>query len=188
MNLPNKLSLLRICMVPVFVALLLYDFVPWHFLWALLLFAAAAYTDHLDGVIARKRSLITSFGKFLDPLADKVLVVSALLCFVQMGLCNLWLLFIVLLREFAVTSVRLVAVEGGQVIAANRWGKAKTVSQICAVLYMLAVLTLRGFGVLQGAGWPFMLGEVLLWVSCALTVISGVIYVVENRGAITASK
>lgn len=195
MNLPNKLSLARIILVPVFVICLVYTFVPYHFLWALLLFLAASYTDHLDGKIARERGLVTSFGKFLDPLADKVLILSALICFTVLHWCSVWVPLIVILREFSVTSLRLVAVESGRVIAANNWGKAKTVSQIVAVGYFLAVQTCAGFGLLGDVsgfvdwlsfsnalyGGLILFGNVLLWASCALTIASGVIYIRDNR-------
>lgn len=99
MNLPNKLSVARIILVPIVVAFLLLPQVPYHYLWALLLFAAASYTDHLDGKIARTKGLITTFGQFLDPLADKVLILSVLICFVKLNLCNIWLVLIILIRE-----------------------------------------------------------------------------------------
>ncbi|HCC03211.1 MAG TPA: CDP-diacylglycerol--glycerol-3-phosphate 3-phosphatidyltransferase, partial [Ruminococcaceae bacterium] len=147
MNLPNKLSVARIILVPIVVAFLLLPQVPYHYLWALLLFAAASYTDHLDGKIARTKGLITTFGQFLDPLADKVLILSVLICFVKLNLCNIWLVLIILIREFAVTSLRLVAVESGKVIAANQWGKAKTVSQILAVFLVLLFQCLLEAGI-----------------------------------------
>ena len=193
LNLPNKLSILRIVLVPFFVAFLVYDFVPYHTLWALLLFLVASYTDHLDGKLARARNEITSFGKFLDPLADKILILSALVCFAQLRLCSVWVPLIVLLREFAVTSLRLVAVENGRVIAANLWGKAKTVTQMAASIYMLFVQTLASFGVPAGAAYIdwlsaspgvyaglLLFGNVLLWLSCVMTIVSGIVYIRDN--------
>ena len=132
MNLPNKLTLGRIILVPFFVAALLIPFFL-HTIVALVLFIAASITDMLDGRIARKRNLITDFGKFADPLADKILVLAALLCFVQNGWCDCIAVIIVLFREFTVTSIRLIAAAKGEVIAANIWGKVKTVTQMVAI-------------------------------------------------------
>ena len=128
MNLPNKLTVLRIVMVPFFVFFMLGSFVPHRYLWALLLFCAASYTDHLDGKIARRDNLITNFGKLMDPLADKILVMSALICLVKLDLASTVCVLLIMIREFAITSIRLLAVEQGRVIAANNWGKLKTVS------------------------------------------------------------
>lgn len=186
MNLPNKLTVLRILLVPFFVAALLIDF-PLNNLVALALFGAASLTDMFDGKIARKRGLITDFGKFADPLADKILVISALLCFVQLGLCDCVAVIIVLFREFVVTSIRLIAAAKGKVIAANMWGKVKTVIQIVAivcVLVMQTVLDLGGLGVQLPAALPqifTVIGEVLIWISTFFAVISGVVYVAQNR-------
>ena len=138
MNTPNKLTVLRMILVPFFVAALLAgNSLPHHNLIAFILFAAASYTDHLDGKLARSRNLITTFGKFMDPLADKIMVISALVCFVSLDVANVWLVLLIIFREFMVTSVRLVAADSGVVVAANNWGKAKTVSQIAAILAVL---------------------------------------------------
>ena len=125
MNLPNKLTIFRMVLVPFFVAAVLWESLPHHYLIAFLIFAAASYTDHLDGKIARRDNLITNFGKFMDPLADKILVISALVCFVSLDLTNVWFVVIIIAREFMVTSIRLLAAERGLVIAANIWGKAE---------------------------------------------------------------
>ena len=186
MNLPNKLTVARILLVPFFVAALLIDF-PLNNLVALALFGAASLTDMFDGKIARKHGLITDFGKFADPLADKILVISALLCFVQLGLCDCVAVIIVLFREFVVTSIRLIAAARGKVIAANMWGKVKTVTQIVAivcVLVMQTVLDLGGLGVQLPAALPSVftvIGEVLIWISTFFAVLSGVVYVAQNR-------
>ena len=186
MNLPNKLTVARILLVPFFVAALLIDF-PLNNLVALALFGAASLTDMFDGKIARKHGLITDFGKFADPLADKILVISALLCFVQLGLCDCVAVIIVLFREFVVTSIRLIAAAKGKVIAANMWGKVKTVTQIVAivcVLVMQTVLDLCGLGVQLPAALPSVftvIGEVLIWISTFFAVLSGVVYVAQNR-------
>lgn len=186
MNLPNKLTVARILLVPFFVAALLIDF-PLNNLVALALFGAASLTDMFDGKIARKHGLITDFGKFADPLADKILVISALLCFVQLGLCDCVAVIIVLFREFVVTSIRLIAAAKGKVIAANIWGKVKTVTQIVAIVCVLAmqtVLDLGGLGVQLPAALPSVftvIGEVLIWISTFFAVLSGVVYVAQNR-------
>ncbi len=186
MNLPNKLTVARILLVPFFVAALLIDF-PLNNLVALALFGAASLTDMFDGKIARKHGLITDFGKFADPLADKILVISALLCFVQLGLCDCVAVIIVLFREFVVTSIRLIAAAKGKVIAANMWGKVKTVTQIVAIVCVLAmqtVLNLGGLGVQLPAALPSVftvIGEVLIWISTFFAVLSGVVYVAQNR-------
>ncbi|MBQ2487880.1 MAG: CDP-diacylglycerol--glycerol-3-phosphate 3-phosphatidyltransferase [Ruminococcus sp.] len=186
MNLPNKLTVARILLVPFFVAALLIDF-PLNNLVALALFGAASLTDMFDGKIARKHGLITDFGKFADPLADKILVISALLCFVQLGLCDCVAVIVVLFREFVVTSIRLIAAAKGKVIAANIWGKVKTVTQIVAivcVLVMQTVLDLGGLGVQLPAALPSVftvIGEVLIWISTFFAVLSGVVYVAQNR-------
>ena len=137
MNLPNKLTVLRIVMVPFFVFFMLAEFVPHRYLFALILFCAASYTDHLDGKIARRDNLITNFGKLMDPLADKILVMSALICMVKLDLASTVCVLLIMIREFAITSIRLLAVEQGRVIAANNWGKAKTVSQMVAIIAIL---------------------------------------------------
>ncbi len=194
MNLPNKLTLGRIILVPLMVAALLIDF-PFNNLVALIIFAAASITDLLDGKIARKQNLVTDFGKFADPLADKILVLATLLCFVQNGYCDCVAVIIVLFREFSVTSIRLIAASSGEVIAANIWGKAKTVSQMIAVIAILVmqfVLDLANDTNLISAQAESIMssafgiaGEVLVWISTVFAVISGVIYIVQNRNFIS---
>ncbi len=186
MNLPNKLTLARILLVPFFVAALLIDF-PLNNLAALLIFIAASLTDMLDGKIARKQGLITDFGKFADPLADKILVISALLCFVQLGLCDCVAVIIVLFREFAITSIRLIAASKGKVIAANMWGKVKTVTQMVSticVITMQLVLDLMPLGVPFPCVLPtvfYYIGEALIWISTFFALLSGVIYIAQNK-------
>ena len=180
MNLPNKLTLLRILLVPFFVAFLLIEQIPFSCLWALVMFIIASVTDFLDGYIARKYNMITDFGKFADPLADKILVISAFCCFIQMGIIGAVPVIIVLFREFAVTSVRLVAAAKGTVVAANMWGKAKTVSQMIAIIVTItlqAVLQLTGNSDLSAV---FGIVTAVVWISVALTIISGVVYLKDN--------
>ncbi len=194
MNTPNKLTVLRICLVPFMVAALLINF-PHHYLVAGLLFGAASLTDYFDGKIARERHLITDFGKFADPLADKILVISVLVCFVFLKLCDPVLVIIVLFREFAVTSIRLVSAANGTVIAANMWGKVKTVTQIIALVAVfvfqyflelcnLSVIPIPADIVSNLTFWLFVAGEVLMWISGFFAAISGIIYIKDNRKAI----
>ena len=179
MNLPNKLTILRIIMVPFFVFFLLADFVPHRYLFALLLFCAASYTDHLDGKIARRDHLVTNFGKLMDPLADKILVMSALICLVKLDLASTVCVILIMLREFSVTSIRLLAVEQGRVIAANNWGKAKTVSQMVAIITILFLQYVCTFAP-AALGACNTIGQVLVWVTALLSVISGIIYFKDN--------
>ena len=184
MNLPNKLTVGRIILVPFFVAALLANF-PLNNAVALIIFIAASLTDMFDGKIARKNGLVTDFGKFADPLADKILVLAALLCFVQLGICDCVAVIIVLFREFSVTSIRLI----GKVVAANMWGKAKTVSQMIATIAVIAmqiVLELPevGLNFINTATFEpifFAVGEILIWISVVFTIISGVVYIIQNR-------
>lgn len=194
MNLPNKLTLLRIILVPFFAAALLIDKIPHHYLIALLIFCVASITDMLDGKIARKHNMVTDFGKFADPLADKILVISAFACFIELDLVGAAFIILVLFREFSVTSIRLIAAENGKVVAANMWGKAKTVSQMIAIIVVLLngyLLELSSMGVLNipGAeGIITIINTSLLWISAVLTVISGVIYIKDNFGFIKNAK
>lgn len=191
MNLPNKLTLIRIILVPFFIATLLIDF-PHHFIVALILFAVASITDCLDGKIARKNNLVTDLGKFLDPLADKILVMSALVCFVALGLSDCIIVIIALFREFTITSVRLMAASKGKVVAANIFGKIKTVTQIIAVIAIFVLqyaLELINIGIIPLSNdiynllssLFFIIGEVLLWISTFFVILSGIIYVFENK-------
>ena len=188
MNLPNKLTLMRIILVPFFAAALLIEALPHHYLIALLIFSVASITDMLDGKIARKYNMVTDFGKFADPLADKILVISAFACFIELGIVGAAFIILVLFREFSVTSIRLIAVENGKVVAANMWGKAKTVSQMIAIIVVLIngyLLELSGMGIITGmpANAADIIGIInisLLWISGVLTVVSGIIYIKDN--------
>lgn len=182
MNLPNKLTVGRIVLVPFFVTALLIDF-PFSNIVALIIFIAASLTDLFDGKIARKRNLVTDFGKFADPLADKILVLAALLCFVQNGLCDCVAVIIVLFREFAVTSIRLIAASKGEVVAANIWGKVKTVTQMIAIIAILVFQSaLDIIPQMQVTETAFqIIGMVLIWISTIFAIISGVIYIAQNR-------
>ena len=194
MNLPNKLTLLRIILVPFFAAALLIEAIPHRFLIALLIFIAASLTDMLDGKIARKYNMVTDFGKFADPLADKILVISAFACFIELDIVGAAFIILVLFREFSVTSIRLIAAENGKVVAANMWGKAKTVSQMIAIIVVLLngyILELSSMNILSVPGAENIIpiiDTVLLWISGVLTVISGVIYIKDNFGFIKNAK
>ena len=199
MNLPNKLTVARIIMVPFFVVFLVNVTIPHHFLIAGLIFALASFTDLLDGKIARKRNLVTNFGKFLDPLADKILVISALVCFVNLGRAELWIVLIISAREFMVTSIRLIAVNTGEVIAANIWGKAKTVSQMVAIvgilimqylqeLINLSVMPSFTVGQFSSSTVFWFAGNVLVGISTLFTIISGAIYLKQNWNLFKNSK
>ncbi len=191
MNLPNKLTLTRIILTPFFVLAILLDF-PFHYLAALVIFSIASITDMIDGKIARSKNLVTNFGKFCDPLADKILVLSALLCFVQNNLCSCIIVIIVIFREFAVSSIRLLAAAEGKVVAANIWGKVKTVTQIVAIILIFVlqfVLELMTMGIipisLEGIEVSrtifYLIGDISLWISTLFCIISGIIYFIDNK-------
>ena len=190
MNSPNKLTLMRIILVPFFVAALLINTIPYHYIISLVLFAVASITDMLDGKIARKYNMVTDFGKFADPLADKILVISAFTCFVELDVVSSVFVIIVLFREFTVTSIRLVAAENGKVVAANMWGKAKTVSQMIAIIVVLLYGVVTDITQLseQVVFISTIVQQIILWISALLTVISGVIYIKDNFGFIKNAK
>ena len=169
MNLPNKLTILRVLMIPFFVFFMLVDFGYPGRIAALVLFCAASFTDFLDGFIARKYHLVTNFGKFMDPLADKLLVCSALICFVGNGELAAWIVIIIMAREFIISGFRLVASDNGVVIAANMWGKLKTVSQM--IMIILIILDLEALCVLK---------NIFIYLALALTVISLEEYIRQN--------
>ncbi|MCQ2520365.1 MAG: CDP-diacylglycerol--glycerol-3-phosphate 3-phosphatidyltransferase [Lachnospiraceae bacterium] len=184
MNLPNKLTVLRMILVPVFVFICMSTWLPFNFYFALFIFVVASLTDMLDGKIARARNLVTNFGKFMDPLADKLLVVSALICLliVENGeryCCNQVVAMIAVLiivgREFVISGFRLVASDAGVVIAASIWGKVKTATTMVAICFMLVVKEFSAF-------IPAMreITMALFWISVTLTVVSLVDYVVKN--------
>lgn len=193
MNLPNKLTLTRVIMTPLFMAAMLIDF-KFHYIVALVLFALASFTDYLDGMLARKHHIVTNFGKFLDPLADKMLTTSAFIAFLAMdyGKGIAWVLFIILFREFMVSSLRLVVVSSdkGVVIAANIFGKIKTVTQMVTVIYGIAVKVFcEEITVLSSASMALeAVFTVLIWLSALFTVISGAIYMKDSFDYINPAK
>ena len=179
MNLPNKLTILRVIMIPFFVAALLYDgganqnmrYV------AAALFIIASLTDMLDGKIARKYNLVTNFGKFMDPLADKLLVCSAMICMIALDKLPAWVVIIIIGREFIISGFRLVASDNGVVIAASYWGKFKTTFQMIGVV--LLIFNIPALSTLT---------TIIVWIALALTVISLVDYIVKNAGVLTEGK
>ena len=182
MNLPNKLTVLRVLLVPVFIILMYLNAMPFHYLAAAVVFIAAAVTDWMDGKIARARNLVTTFGKFLDPLADKILVISALAVFVDNPVINMSAvpLIIIITREFVVSGMRLLAMEDGVVIAAGIWGKLKTAFTMVTIVIILAYMTVFcDFGLDIGDAKDmirtWVLGS-LIWISTVLTIVSGAVY------------
>lgn len=171
MNLPNKLTIIRVALIPVFVAILLIPAIPYNDHIAMIVFIIASLTDMLDGKIARKYNLVTNFGKLMDPLADKLLVCSALVCLVQLGRIPTWMVLIIIAREFAISGIRSVAADKGVVIAASYWGKFKTVFQIIAVCMLIANLQYRFY---------IILTQIMLWVAIILTAVSLVDYIIKN--------
>lgn len=175
MNLPNKLTVLRVLLIPVFIAFAFIPGILWDIL-ALLVFWIASFTDFLDGNIARKRGIVTNFGKFMDPLADKLLVTAALSVLAMDNLSYIWVLFIITLREYIVAGVRMVAAEGGVVIAASMWGKVKTVVQMVVIsigLFPFNIGQHISFGAVSVL-------DILMWATALLTVISGWDYLGKN--------
>lgn len=188
MNLPNKLTVARVVLVPFFIFFLLTDIVPMSSLWALVVFALASITDALDGHIARSRNLVTNFGKFLDPLADKVLVISALVCFVDMGLAGAVPVIIIIAREFMVSGLRLVTAGEGVVVAAGIWGKLKTAFTMVAIVVILLFAVIFGKDSASYEMWVTVVEQTLIWISTALTVISGAIYLNGYKSYINTDK
>ncbi len=176
MNLPNKLTILRIILVPFFVVILLTgcfgDVSKWI---ALAIFVIASLTDMLDGKIARKYGLVTNFGKFMDPLADKLLVCSAMICLIELGRLPAWIVIVIIAREFIISGFRLVASDNGVVIAASMWGKVKTVFQMAMVILLIADIDIPFFRILS---------TLVMYAALILTIISLVDYIVKNRNVL----
>lgn len=183
MNLPNKLTVLRVVMIPLFLAAIMIEKLPFNVYIALAIFALASITDWFDGRIARKNNLVTTFGKFLDPLADKMLVMSALCCFTYLDWIDPVAVVIILAREFMVSGLRLVVANEGVVVAAGIWGKLKTAFTMIA---LVAIMFIMGFVGLDHT--TFIINEVLIWISAVLTIISGAGYLKAYWGYIDSSK
>ena len=178
MNTPNKLTMLRIILIPFFVVFLLGNFSAWSKWMALAIFVIASLTDMLDGYLARKNNLVTDFGILMDPLADKLLVTSALICFVGQGMIPAVVAIIILSREFLVTSIRLVAAPKGRVIPADKWGKSKTICQMIWISTLLLIQWALSQGI-QG-DWMVLLNQLLMSLTTVLTVFSGGNYLIKN--------
>ena len=171
MNLPNKLTLFRVILIPFFVVFMLVNVTGNTDKWiALIIFIIASLTDLLDGKIARKYNLITDFGKFMDPLADKLLVCSALICLVSLNKIPAWIVIIIIAREFIISGFRLIAADNGRVIAASYWGKFKTTFQMIMVILMIADISQL-----------FILTQIIMYAALILTVVSLVDYLVKNK-------
>lgn len=194
LNTPNKLTVARILITPLYLALILWASLPHRFLIATLVYSLAAITDAIDGKLARKNNQITNFGKLLDPIADKILTTSALLAFMQMGLCNIWIVMIVLTREFTVASIRMIAAADGVVIPANFWGKLKTVSQMTFTIVIMLLGEVYSLLAIYNPVWYgkmpslALISNILLWITAILTVVSGVIYVLDSKKVIDYTK
>lgn len=177
MNLPNKLTILRICLIPFFMFFILTDFFAYTELVALIIYVAASITDSIDGHIARKHNLVTDFGKFMDPLADKLLVIASLVCFVEIGVLNSWVVMIIIARELAITGFRTLAANKGITLAANIWGKLKTICQMTTIILLLVI----------NAGMLMFLDILVLplvALTVVLTLLSGFIYIIQNKSVL----
>ncbi|WP_300280115.1 CDP-diacylglycerol--glycerol-3-phosphate 3-phosphatidyltransferase [Peptacetobacter sp.] len=180
MNLPNKLTLFRVLLIPILVIVMMMD-VPGKFLTACIIFIVASITDFLDGKIARKYNLVTDFGKFMDPLADKLLVISTLICMIENDLASGWMVIIIVSRELAVSILRAIAAADGTVIAAGKSGKWKTATQMISIVLLLFGRHLGNLTVLK-------VGNALLIISVLLTLYSGWEYLYGNRHVFMNSK
>ena len=182
MNLPNKLTILRVILIPFFVVFMLFDITGAADKWiALVIFCVASLTDMLDGKIARKYNLVTNFGKFMDPLADKLLVCSAMICLVDLKLIPVWVVLIIIAREFIISGFRLVASDNGIVIAASYWGKFKTTFQMLMVIVIIFNINLQ-------LDWLNILGTILIYVALVLTVVSLIDYIAKNKDVLKDQK
>lgn len=173
MNLPNKLTILRVLMIPFFLVFMLTDLMGTNGKYiALILFVTASFTDYLDGYIARKNNIVTNFGKFMDPLADKLLVGAAIISFVELGKLPAWIVIVIISREFIISGFRLVASDNGVVIAASYWGKFKTVSQMIMIILLIIDLQNNIF---------IMLENICIYTALILTIVSLVDYMIKNK-------
>ena len=180
MNLPNKLTILRVILIPFFVFFLLSPYFPAYGNYiAVAIFIVASLTDMLDGKIARKYNLVTNFGKFMDPLADKLLVCSAMICLIDLDRLAAWIVIVIIAREFIISGFRLVASDNGVVIAASYWGKFKTTFQMLMVIVLILDIQMPFFQIL---------GTVLTYVALILTVVSLIDYIVKNKDVLKDQK
>ncbi len=200
MNLPNKLTIFRMILILPFVLVLMGSYWQWEWCMrlflghsfyaeytALAIFIVASLTDLLDGKIARKYNLVTNFGKFMDPLADKLLVCAALIVLVEMGRIPSWIVLIIISREFIISGFRLIASDNGVVIAASYWGKVKTTFQM-VMICMMIVEDVPLLGSFDGQGWFGIATDVVMWIALALTVVSLLDYLVKNKNVMKDTK
>ena len=184
MNLPNKLTMFRVILIPFFVFFLLAPYFEGYGNYvAVAIFIVASLTDLLDGKIARKYNLVTNFGKFMDPLADKLLVCSAMICLIELGLLPAWIVIIIIAREFIISGFRLIASDNGVVIAASYWGKFKTVFQMAMVIVMILKVRIEPFTLVFK-----VLETLLMYIAVILTVVSLIDYLVKNRDVLKEQK
>lgn len=182
MNLPNKLTIMRVILIPFFVFFLLSPYFPAYGNYiAVAIFIVASLTDMLDGKIARKYNLVTNFGKFMDPLADKLLVCSAMICLIELDRLAAWIVIVIIAREFIISGFRLVASDNGVVIAASYWGKFKTTFQMLMVIVIIFNINLQ-------LGWLNILGTILIYVALVLTVVSLIDYIAKNKDVLKDQK
>lgn len=179
MNLPNKLTILRVVLIPFFLVSLMVDGIPGGKWIAVAIFCIASITDTLDGQIARRHNLVTNFGKFMDPLADKLLVCSAMIAMIELGRLPAWVVIIIIAREFIISGFRLVASDNGVVIAAGWWGKIKTVVQMVMIIVLICDF---------GGKVVFIIENVLIYAALALTVISLLDYLIKNKSVLSEQK
>lgn len=179
MNVPNTLTVLRVIMIPFFVLFMLGDITSVDKYIALGIFIAASLTDTLDGYLARKNNQVTNFGKFMDPLADKLLVCAAMICLMDLDRLPSWIVIIIISREFIISGFRLIAADNGIVIAASYWGKFKTVFQMLMIIVLILDIQNAGFQVL---------GVILTYVALILTVVSLIDYIVKNKQVLKEQK
>ncbi|MBQ9030315.1 MAG: CDP-diacylglycerol--glycerol-3-phosphate 3-phosphatidyltransferase [Parasporobacterium sp.] len=186
MNIANRLTLLRIVLIPVYIIFLLLEISHFHFLIAAVVFIVASLTDMLDGRLARKYNLVSDFGKFADPLADKLLVLSAMICFVQLGMMPAWICIVITAREIAINGLRLISADKGKVIAASKLGKFKTVTQMAFI-----ILSTINFSHYLGANAPGfcqvieVIRVIIMYLALVMTVVSFIDYVYKNRDVFT---
>ena len=179
MNLPNKITIFRVCMIPVFLVFMLVPGIAYGNYIATAVFAIACASDALDGYIARKHNLVTNFGKFMDPIADKLLVCSALICFVALSYMPAWIAIVIIAREFIINGFRLIASDNGVVIAASYWGKFKTIAQMIMCILLIVQLPFA---------WVDVLEQIFIWLSLILTVVSLCEYIWKNRNVLKETK
>lgn len=178
MNLPNKITLLRVILIPFFIVFMMFDGSA--FQWsALIVYVVASLTDFVDGQLARRMNLVTDFGKFMDPLADKMLVAAAMILFVERGIMPAWVVIVIIAREFIVSGFRMIAAEKGVVIAAGWWGKIKTAE---SMVMLVLILLFEALGLHDGV--VYVIEQVLIYLAMVLTIISMIDYLVKNKGVI----